>query len=146
VLPAENRLRRRREFAIAVRGGRRAGRPLLVAHLHVPPAAGTEAVPQTVRPKVGLVVGRTVGSAVVRNTVKRRLRHLLDERLDRLPAGALLVIRVLPDAGHASTAALAGDLDRVLDRLLRQPVEAPMIPGASAVSAAFGRPLGREAP
>lgn len=33
MLPSENRLRRRQDFAIAVKRGRRAGRPLLVVHL-----------------------------------------------------------------------------------------------------------------
>ncbi|MFE4022532.1 hypothetical protein ACFXPZ_34875, partial [Streptomyces sp. NPDC059101] len=32
MLPTENRLRRREDFATAVRRGRRAGRPLLVVH------------------------------------------------------------------------------------------------------------------
>ncbi|MDI5982883.1 ribonuclease P protein component, partial [Amycolatopsis magusensis] len=33
MLPTEHRLRRREDFATAVRRGRRAGRPLLVVHL-----------------------------------------------------------------------------------------------------------------
>jgi ribonuclease P protein component len=67
---------------------------------------------------VGLVVGKTVGPAVVRNRVKRRLRAVLRARLDRLPPGSVLVVRALPPAGSAPSAALAADLDAGLARLL----------------------------
>lgn len=68
--------------------------------------------------RVGFVVSRAVGPAVTRNLVKRRLRHLLRERLGRLPRGSLLVVRALPAAAGTSYAELAADLDRRLDRLL----------------------------
>lgn len=68
--------------------------------------------------RVGLVVGKTVGPAVVRNQVKRRLRALMRARLDRLPAGSVLVVRALPPAASAGSAALAADLDAGLARLL----------------------------
>ena len=55
----------------------------------------------------------------MRNTVTRRLRPLVRERLDRLPVGSLLVVRALPAAAGASSAALSTDLDAALDRLLR---------------------------
>jgi len=58
---------------------------------------------------------------VVRNKVKRRLRHLLRDRLDRLPAGSLVVVRALPDAGAAEHDQLARDLDTALQRLLGGP-------------------------
>jgi ribonuclease P protein component len=59
-----------------------------------------------------------VGVAVVRNLVKRRLRHLMRERLTQLPAGSLVVVRALPGAGDADHAQLARDLDAALSRLL----------------------------
>ena len=67
-------------------------------------------------PRVGLVVSRSVGSAVVRNRVKRRLRHLVREHLDRLPRSSVLVIRALPAAADATFTELAGDLARCLER------------------------------
>ena len=70
---------------------------------------------------VGLVVGRTVGNAVVRHRVQRRLRHLCRDRLDLLPAGSSLVVRALPPAAGATSAELAVDLDRCLERSLAQP-------------------------
>ncbi|MFJ5224233.1 ribonuclease P protein component [Streptomyces sp. NPDC088400] len=118
MLPTENRLRRREDFATAVRRGRRAGRPLLVVHLRSgatdPHAPGESASPT----RAGFVVSKAVGGAVVRNLVKRRLRHLIRERLSSLPPGSLVVVRALPGAGDADHAQLARDLDAALRRLL----------------------------
>jgi ribonuclease P protein component len=68
------------------------------------------------------VVGKSVGPAVVRNQVKRRLRAVLRTRLDRLPAGSVLVVRALPPAGTARSGALAADIDAGLARLLPAPL------------------------
>ncbi len=75
--------------------------------------------PVCAAPRVGLVVGRAVGNAVTRNQVKRRLRHLLRDRLAALPEGSLLVVRALASAGAASSAELGADLDSALGRALR---------------------------
>ncbi|MEV4425610.1 ribonuclease P protein component [Streptomyces sp. R-07] len=118
MLPTENRLRRREDFATAVRRGRRAGRPLLVVHLSsgaTNPHAPGESAPPT---RAGFVVSKAVGVAVVRNQVKRRLRHLVRDRLTELPPGSLVVVRALPGAGDADHAQLARDLDAALQRLL----------------------------
>jgi ribonuclease P protein component len=111
-------MRRHPEFAATIRAGRRAGRGKLVAHLALetpvssePTRAGTSLSPAL----VGFVVPKAVGSAVARNLVRRRLRHLLRERLDTLPAGSALVVRVLPGAAEASQARLAQQLDAVLE-------------------------------
>ncbi|WP_406862015.1 ribonuclease P protein component [Streptomyces sp. HUAS MG47] len=118
MLPTENRLRRREDFATAVRRGRRAGRPSLVVHLHSgatdPHAPGESAPPA----RAGFVVSKAVGGAVVRNQVKRRLRHLVRDRLSELPPGSLVVVRALPGAGDADHPQLARDLDAAFQRLL----------------------------
>jgi ribonuclease P protein component len=64
--------------------------------------------------RVGFVVDRTVGSAVTRNRVKRRLRDLMRARADQLAAGSLCVIRALPAAGSADYLELGQDLDTAL--------------------------------
>jgi len=102
MLDRAHRLRRRTDFVAAIRQGRRAGRATLVVHLH-----RTE---ETGPPRVGFIVPRTVGGAVVRNTVRRRLRHLARGRLAELPAGSMLVVRALPPAAGAPAARLEGDL------------------------------------
>ncbi|MEU1467107.1 MULTISPECIES: ribonuclease P protein component [unclassified Streptomyces] len=118
MLPTENRLRRREDFATAVRRGRRAGRPLLVVHLRSgatdPHVTGETAPP----PRAGFVVSKAVGGAVVRTAVKRRLRHLVRERLALLPPGSLVVVRALPGSGDADHEQLARDLDAAFQRLL----------------------------
>ena len=70
--------------------------------------------------RVGFVVGRAVGGAVVRNRVRRRLRHLARGYLGSLPEGSLLVVRANPRAATASQAELAAELDLVIGALLRR--------------------------
>jgi ribonuclease P protein component len=127
VLPPAARMRRSGDFALAVRRGRRAGRGAVVVHYLAPPepAATQAAVPVPAVPavasvaQVGFVVGRAVGGAVRRNRVTRQLRHLMRDRLDRLPGGARLVVRAQPSAFGRSSAELGRDLDGALARLLR---------------------------
>jgi ribonuclease P protein component len=116
VLSTNHRLRAAADFRHAVRRGRRAGGPLMVVHL-------TENVDKDANqhsdqsPRVGFVVSKAVGPAVVRNRVKRRLRHLMRARVATLRSGSHLVVRAHPAAAAASSAELAADLDRCLDRL-----------------------------
>jgi ribonuclease P protein component len=110
-------MRHREDFTRAVRRGRRAGRPLLAVHLLDPTVSCERPAPAL----VGLVVSRAVGPAVTRTRVKRRLRHLAAARLERLRPGSLLVVRANPSSAVASSAALAVDLDRALDRVLQAP-------------------------
>jgi ribonuclease P protein component len=67
---------------------------------------------------VGFVVSRAVGGAVVRNTVTRRLRALVHDRLGQLPEGGSIVVRALPPAADASYSELGADLDACLARLV----------------------------
>ena len=120
MLPAQARMRRRAEFTMAVRRGSRSGRRLLTGHLLV--RDGRDGGDQPAR--VGFVVSRAVGGAVVRNRVRRRLRHLARGYLDRLPGGSLLVVRANPPAAAARQADLAAELDLVLSNLLRRQVGA----------------------
>lgn len=96
-----------RDFTATVRRGRKLAQPLLVAHVR----AGTDS-----ETRVGLVVSKAVGSAVVRNRVKRRLRHLMRERLTELPEGTAIVLRALPPAAAASSRELGDQLDAALAR------------------------------
>jgi ribonuclease P protein component len=113
MLPAAARMRRSADFAQATRGGSKAGRPLVSGHLLVRRDSSERA-------RVGFVVSKAVGSAVVRNTVRRRLRHLARGYLRLLPGGSLLVVRAAPRAATACQADLAADLDLVIGALLRR--------------------------
>ena len=113
MLPAAARMRRREDFSAAVRGGSRTGRPLLTGHLLVRPGSQEPA-------RVGFVVSRAVGGAVVRNTARRRLRALMRGYVDSLPQGSLLVVRANPRAATARQSDLAAELDLVINTLLRR--------------------------
>jgi ribonuclease P protein component len=68
-------------------------------------------------PRVGLVVSKAVGNAVVRNRVKRRLRHIVRDHLTELPDSSELVVRALPASAALDSAELAAELTRCLDRV-----------------------------
>jgi ribonuclease P protein component len=116
-------MRRRADFASTFRSGRRQAGPAFVLHFAAAPDADPTAPAQ-----VGFVVSRAVGTAVVRNRTRRRLRHLLAGRLGQLPAGSRLVVRVNPAAAAMTSAALAAQLDRGLGRLLDRPVGTVLVP------------------
>lgn len=135
MLPAVHRLRRREDFAVAFRAGRRAGRPSLVVHLAEPQrdspsaddatsvedpkavGAGVGEQPSPPPVLVGFVVSKAVGPAVTRNLVKRRLRHLMAERIDELTPGGVVVVRALPASAAVSYGRLGEDLDAALRKL-----------------------------
>ena len=123
MLPQQSRMRRPEEFRLALRTGRRAGGSVVAGHLLLPSGHHGAVLPGDPA-KVGLIVSRAVGSAVVRNRVKRRLRELMRRRVASLPGGCLLVLRAHPAAAGARQADLAADLDLVLGRLLRRQVGA----------------------
>ncbi len=123
MLAATQRLRHGSDFAAVMRGGRRVGRRTVVVHLSIPalpapePPIVAEPAPagSTISPaRAGFVVSKAVGNAVVRNTVRRRLRHLVRDRLGSLPPGSILVVRALADSATAPSAVLAADLDAAL--------------------------------
>jgi ribonuclease P protein component len=114
VLSAGHRLSAAADFQQAVRRGRRAGGPLVVVHLETANVDKATSTP----PRVGFVVSKAVGPAVTRNLVKRRLRHLMRERVVRLAAGSRLVVRAQPAAAQASYRDLSAELDRCLDRVV----------------------------
>lgn len=68
--------------------------------------------------RVGFVVSKAVGNAVVRNRVHRRLRAVLATRLTELPAGSLTVVRAQPASATSSYDELVADVDGALRRVL----------------------------
>ena len=113
MLPAAHRLTDPAAFSDTVRTGVRAGSRALVVHLRVDPAGRTA-------PRVGLVVSKAVGGAVVRTRVKRRLRHQVATELAMLPAGSTVVLRANPPAADATSAQLSEELHTGLTRCLER--------------------------
>lgn len=71
--------------------------------------------------RFGFIISKQVGTAVVRNTVRRRLKAVCAEALQRVPEGTDVVIRALPASATASFAELRADVDRCLNRLAPVP-------------------------
>ena len=91
------RIRERSTFAeVRRRGSRARSGPLALSWI---PLAGDDP------PKVAYAIGKAVGTAVVRNRVRRRLRWALDQLAGGLPSGAYL-IRVSPGAASAPASVL----------------------------------------
>jgi len=122
VLPARHRLRTATDFSATVRGagGARSGGRLLVVHARYKAPADADDRPVDHPARVGFVVSKALGGAVIRNRTKRVLRHLVAARLTRIPAGCDLVVRANPAAAGATTPELAAELDRALDAVLRR--------------------------
>ena len=109
MLPARFRMTRSAEFSATVSNGVRSAQPDLVVHLACDGGDLTG-------PRIGLVVAKSVGNAVVRHRVSRRLRHVAYPVLDELSPEHRVVIRALPRAGAATSARLATQLTTALRR------------------------------
>ncbi len=120
------RLRLRDDFRRLRREGRTVRRgPLRLVH------CATGAGPDT-GTRVAYAIPRTVGSAVVRNRIRRRLRAILVER-DRRPGGVPTgdyLVRVSPAAATSSYAELdslvAEALDALADRATNPTLDASL--------------------
>ena len=92
-------MRSSKDFQRTTRRGVRVGRPTLVVHAaRIPDDAMKGASAGRSAPRFGFVVNGAVGNAVMRNRVKRRLRHLAAARVAGTPAGIDIVVRALPRA------------------------------------------------
>lgn len=106
VLPAQYRMRRSTDFGATVRHGRRAVQPDIVIH-----ARRVDATPDdpdnlddataAPGPRIGLIIAKSVGSAVQRHRVARRLRHVAMGMLGEMEPSEQLVIRALPGSSGA---------------------------------------------
>lgn len=101
MLASEHRMRNSADFSVTVRSGARTGRRNLVLY-----AAGTGGSEPS---RYGFIVARSVGNAVTRNLVKRRLRAAAAQSLHERPEGITVVVRALPAAAQASWEQLASD-------------------------------------
>jgi ribonuclease P protein component len=107
VLPAQYRMTRSAEFGATVKHGVRAAQPDIVVHARRDVAGG---------PRIGLVVAKSVGTAVQRHRVARRLRHVARTVLPDLDPHERIVIRALPSSRHAISARLEQQLRTGLRR------------------------------
>ena len=121
MLATRNRMRTSAAFSHTVRSGVRNGRRNLVLY-----AVSTLSDAPS---QVGFIVAKTVGNAVTRNLVKRRLREIALDSVRSHPYGVNVVVRALPASAAASWGELVNDYQRafskVASRLLGLPAEQP---------------------
>jgi len=67
-------------------------------------------------PRFGFIVSKAVGNAVVRNTIRRRLKSICLSLLNQVSADTDLVIRALPGARDASWTQLRDEVASVATR------------------------------
>ena len=111
MLPARYRMTRSAEFGATVSQGVRTAQPDLVVHV-MRDALDDEG------PRIGLVVSKSVGNAVQRHQVARRLRHVARTVLADLGSSDRVVIRALPGSRYAISARLEQELRTALRRAL----------------------------
>jgi ribonuclease P protein component len=105
----DTRLRRSDDIRAVFSRGKRVGESRV--HAHVLPRGDTSPGRWTV------VANRRVGSAVVRNRAKRRLRAIM--RACVVPAGIDMVLVARPETASAPSAALAADVQRLVEQASR---------------------------
>lgn len=108
MLARGNRITRGAEYRAVVRGGSRCAAPHTVTYVVISPED---------RPaRFGFIVSKQVGTAVTRNTVRRRLKAACAELLPELRPGVDVVIRALPSAAAADFSALRREITRCIVR------------------------------
>ena len=106
-MPPLPTLRRRAEFDAVMRSGTARSHRILVLRWRRTDRVET---------RVGFSTPRSLGGAVVRNRVRRRLREIARERITEIGAGYDLLLIARPDAAGASFAELRSALATLLER------------------------------
>lgn len=112
MLATRNRLRTSTDFSTTVRSGVRNGRRNVVLY--------TAALAADEPSRIGFIVSKSVGNAVVRNLVKRRLREVGALSLQQYGSGFAIVVRALPAAAGASFEQLRSDYDAALESNMKR--------------------------
>jgi ribonuclease P protein component len=109
-LRPEDRLRRRADYLACYRRGRRFSGGLALLYCLQNGLRG---------PRLGITASRKVGTAVVRNRLRRRVREIFRRWPERtqLP-GVDLVVHLQPAARSSDFDRLKGELERLLRRAL----------------------------
>jgi ribonuclease P protein component len=107
VLAKVNRLVNGDDYRRLVRRGRRQ----TTAHAVLYSLHSDEAT----EPRFGFIIAKTVGIAVNRNRVRRRLKSVAFEKLPNIAPGTEIVIRALPGAAQADWTTLHSEISDALD-------------------------------
>lgn len=110
MLARANRIVRGDDYRATVRRGRRNATPNVVVSVVRRPADASGPT------RFGFIVAKTVGNAVTRNLVRRRLKGIAHELLQSHPSGYDVVVRALPAAPQAPWPTLLEDVSRSFAR------------------------------
>jgi ribonuclease P protein component len=115
-IPRELRIRKNKDFQIVRKEGLRRIFPYFIAQLrsvNTQPDSGTgleaEQLIQVSPPLLGVIAGRRVGNAIIRNRGKRIMRNLFIKHMDLLPNGSQLVVILRSGFEKVATAQLEND-------------------------------------
>jgi len=103
-------MRRSTEFDATVKHGLRRAQPDVIVHVR----RGSDR-DENAAPRLGLIIAKSVGSAVDRHRVARRLRHAARTILGDLDPSDQVVIRALPSSRAASSSQLRQQLRRAVE-------------------------------
>ncbi|GAC66768.1 ribonuclease P protein component [Gordonia soli] len=117
MVASRHRISHRSEFQRTLKTGVRVSTRDLTVHVMVVPAswpdpAGRRAAVDSVGgPWLGVIVSKSVGNAVVRHRVSRRLRHAFADASSSAPTpSTMVVLRARPSAAETSSTDLADQL------------------------------------
>ncbi|MFV0372765.1 ribonuclease P protein component [Microbacterium sp.] len=108
MLARGNRLTRGTDYRAVVRGGGKCAARNTVTYV----SSTRSSQPA----RFGFIVSKQVGGAVIRNTVRRRLKAVCAEALPGVSAGSDVVVRALPGAATADFETLRAEVSRCLSR------------------------------
>lgn len=91
MLPNSARIKNSSDFLRVTKSGKRGSTESLVGYLLIENPIDNA----NQNPKLGLIVGKTIGNSVVRHRIARQIRHAAKDQLKNLPIGSLLVVRAL---------------------------------------------------
>jgi ribonuclease P protein component len=111
-------MRRSADFGATVKYGRRAVQRDIVIHTRRVDESTTSGGAAT-GPRIGLIIAKSVGSAVKRHRAARRLRYVARSVLAELEPSEQMVIRALPGSNLVESACLEQQLRAGLQRIRR---------------------------
>lgn len=121
-IPRELRIRKNKDFQIIRKEGLRRIFPYFIAQVRIVDTQpsqgegksqvqgqGIEPLIQVSPPLLGVIAGRRVGNAIIRNRGKRIMRNLFIKHMDLLPAGSQLVVILRSGFEKVASAQLEND-------------------------------------
>jgi ribonuclease P protein component len=115
MLARANRVTKPEDFRRALSSGVKVVGERVAIHAALEPGSNPE-----LPVRIGFIVGKACGSAVIRNQIKRRLKSISRSLLVELKPGTLVVVRALPSSRGSSFQALSEELTRNFASLTRK--------------------------